>query len=194
MKELNKVNFNFNTDLLIGVGDLVDRGPESLRCLELLNKKWFKSVRGNHEQFIIEYYESDRVFKKESNARLHTLNGGSWFYALDEVLQAYCYKLVRDLPYILTTLIEGKLIGFVHGDLPSCSFNITKNNLHKPFLQSQLLWGRTKISNNDDTLIADIDKIYLGHTIVDEPVHLGNCSYIDTGSYYYNSITVIQLK
>lgn len=46
---LTKVNFDFSNDRLFCVGDLVDKGTQSVECLELLNKDWFYSVAGNHE-------------------------------------------------------------------------------------------------------------------------------------------------
>lgn len=36
MAELEKVEFNKETDLLISVGDLIDRGKQNLECLQLL--------------------------------------------------------------------------------------------------------------------------------------------------------------
>lgn len=33
-------------DLLISVGDVIDRGPQSLRCLQLLEQHWVCAVRG----------------------------------------------------------------------------------------------------------------------------------------------------
>ena len=34
-------------DLLISVGDVIDRGPQSLRCLQLLEQHWVCAVRGD---------------------------------------------------------------------------------------------------------------------------------------------------
>lgn len=31
-------------DLLISVGDVIDRGPQSLRCLQLLEQHWVRAV------------------------------------------------------------------------------------------------------------------------------------------------------
>ena len=36
------------------VGDLIDKGVDNLKCVELLDKGWFINVRGNHEQFCID--------------------------------------------------------------------------------------------------------------------------------------------
>ena len=49
--KLKEVGFNYNTDLLIAVGDLVDRGKENEKCIGLLNEHWFTSIKGNHEDF-----------------------------------------------------------------------------------------------------------------------------------------------
>ena len=40
-EKLKEVGFNFNTDLLIAVGDLVDRSQENEKCVGLLNEHWF---------------------------------------------------------------------------------------------------------------------------------------------------------
>jgi len=47
--------FNPKQDRVFSVGDLIDRGPDSLACLELLNQRWFYAVRGNHEQMMIDW-------------------------------------------------------------------------------------------------------------------------------------------
>lgn len=54
MSELEKASFDPERDLLISVGDLVDRGAENVECLELITMPWFRAVRGNHEQMMID--------------------------------------------------------------------------------------------------------------------------------------------
>lgn len=47
---LNHVGFDFNNDQLIQLGDVVDRGPKSFECVELLlNIKNLIAIRGNHD-------------------------------------------------------------------------------------------------------------------------------------------------
>lgn len=48
--KLRLLRFDPYQDLLISVGDLIDRGPQSAACLGLLDCRWFRAVRGNHEQ------------------------------------------------------------------------------------------------------------------------------------------------
>jgi serine/threonine protein phosphatase 1 len=45
LNELRERHFDPYKDLLICVGDLIDRGPDSLQCLQLLKRPWFKTVR-----------------------------------------------------------------------------------------------------------------------------------------------------
>ncbi len=54
MKKLETIGFDTKKDLLISVGDLVDRGTENVECLELITFPWFRAVRGNHEQMMID--------------------------------------------------------------------------------------------------------------------------------------------
>lgn len=62
-------------DLLISVGDVIDRGPQSLRCLQLLEQHWVRAVRGNHEQMAMDALASQQM-------SLWLMNGGDWFIAL----------------------------------------------------------------------------------------------------------------
>ena len=41
MQALLNVDFDFEVDRVFSVGDLIDRGPDSLKCLELVLNKWF---------------------------------------------------------------------------------------------------------------------------------------------------------
>ena len=41
---LHQLSFCPETDLLISVGDTIDRGPESLNVLRLLNHPWLKAT------------------------------------------------------------------------------------------------------------------------------------------------------
>jgi serine/threonine protein phosphatase 1 len=54
MNKLDTIGFDNKKDLLISVGDLVDRGAENVECLELITFPWFRAVRGNHEQMMID--------------------------------------------------------------------------------------------------------------------------------------------
>lgn len=76
MDELKRRHFNPYEDLLISVGDLIDRGPDSVKCLQLMHEKWFRAVRGNHEQMALDSLDNN-------DFALWTINGGMWFARLE---------------------------------------------------------------------------------------------------------------
>src|SRR5258706_5182448 len=47
--ELDKLAFDPGRDRVLSVGDLIDRGPQSLGTLSLIDEPWFHAVLGNHE-------------------------------------------------------------------------------------------------------------------------------------------------
>ena len=46
---LEQADFQSDIDRLFLVGDLIDRGPENEKCLQLLLEPYVKAVQGNHE-------------------------------------------------------------------------------------------------------------------------------------------------
>ncbi|MCE4421212.1 metallophosphoesterase, partial [Escherichia coli] len=77
MNKLDTIGFDNEKDLLISVGDLVDRGAENVECLELITFPWFRAVRGNHEQMMID------GLSERGNVNHWLFNGGGWFFNLD---------------------------------------------------------------------------------------------------------------
>ena len=53
---LDHVCFDPSRDRLFSVGDLVDRGPDSIGCLELLRESWFFPVLGNHDAMLLAFW------------------------------------------------------------------------------------------------------------------------------------------
>lgn len=83
-EKLSDVAFDPNTDRLINVGDLSNRGPDSLGCLRLIRQPWFYAVRGNHEQMLLDYLNSPFDPGPRSEAKMRFLkSGGTWVEWLD---------------------------------------------------------------------------------------------------------------
>ncbi len=74
---------------LSSVGDVMDRGPQSLRCLQLLEQHWVRAVRGNHEQMAMDALAS--------GMSLWLMNGGDWFIALADNQQKQRKRRWKDL-------------------------------------------------------------------------------------------------
>ena len=74
MNRLDAVGFDPAQDLLVSVGDLIDRGTENVECLELLTMPWFRAVRGNHEQMMVD------GLSEHGNVNHWLANGGGWLF------------------------------------------------------------------------------------------------------------------
>ena len=109
---LAQCQFNFERDRLFSVGDIIDRGSDSMACLELLEMPWFFAVRGNHEEMLFADEGSEL-------ARIHRHAGGEWFYQCSAQEQARARSLVEEYCPIALT-IESKFgqIGVCHANAP----------------------------------------------------------------------------
>ena len=187
MSKLKEVGFNKNTDMLIAVGDLVDRGKENEKCIGLLNEKWFASVKGNHEDFCYKGMMDDsvRFYHRMKN------NGGEWFYSLPGELMIEIGKKLNDLPVLLELKYKGKKYGFVHADVPVEDWELLKemvmNNDDQIGMERSIvdacLWSR-RIVEMEYVNIAQVDRVFLGHTVLDDVKHVGNCTFLDTGGVF----------
>ncbi len=66
-QELDRLQFNPAFDRVLSVGDLIDRGPDSLDTLALIEEPWFHAVLGNHELMLLNdlgYYSSETHVRK----------------------------------------------------------------------------------------------------------------------------------
>lgn len=120
--ELAKVGFDPAHDRVISVGDLVDRGPDSMACLRLLKEPWFHAVRGNHEIMLLNYgYASLKSSPLLQNNDLFLQNGGSWVLRLDEFEQAELwYELlprIATLPFVISVGNGPDRYHVVHSEL-----------------------------------------------------------------------------
>ncbi len=185
---LHKARFSSKKDRLISVGDLIDRGPDSERCLKLLNKPWFWAVRGNHEQLLIDC----AVQKTEEAWGRWIMNGGSWSVNQPEAqINRWATKLSK-LPLTITVPCQGRLIGICHAEYTQSSWNHKEKATDKD--KADWIWGRTRVSRNISKKVKDIDWVFSGHTIVPDVQVLGNSIFIDRGVYKDNGLTVIDVK
>jgi len=77
-QELEAIGFNGDADVLISLGDIVDRGPKdgtgrSPESLDIMRRLRALRIRGNHEIFAAESAAGDIEAQN-----LHAVNGGMW--------------------------------------------------------------------------------------------------------------------
>ena len=198
MRQLMTIDFDFENDLLICTGDLIDKGKENLECISLIDKPWFKRVRGNHEEMCIKGLFDLKL------RQLHERNGGVWFYQLPSHHQYKIIKSFEDLPLVIELQLQEKKIGVVHADIDIHEWGAFKADIVQGNYEIQgmnsayenALWGRGRIKNYSDNydVVENIDEIYLGHTIVREMTQIDNCYYLDVGSSFTNKLCLVKIK
>lgn len=114
---LERMEFDPERDRVLSVGDLIDRGPESLDTLALIEEPWFHAVLGNHEMMLLNYlgYYGSRVHSRKS----FPSGSGSW---VNEAASRHRKKLSR----LADRLASLPLAINVHGPIP---FNVTHGDL-----------------------------------------------------------------
>ncbi len=115
---LEKVSFDTANDRLFCTGDLVDRGPHSEKCLELLKEPWFYVTLGNHDAMLMAWIFGNGL----SDARRRTYEyaftynkGWKWvnqFYRASEFL-----PLLESLPFIRVIGDEDDRFQVAHAEL-----------------------------------------------------------------------------
>lgn len=202
-KLLAYANFDTTKDRLFSVGDIIDRGPDSLLCLTLLDEPWFHMVRGNHEQLMIEALSYPEEIERKGLETYWMRCGGQWWqkYSDEEksaIAEAYLEKL-SDLPYIITVGEGENRFNIVHSEFPSTILSdedvdaITELDDHT---KDVLIWSRTIFDGFGlkRRWSAELSPTFCGHTIVVHISHRLNHINIDTGLYYNMKLTMMDVN
>ena len=175
-------------DLLISVGDVIDRGPQSLRCLQLLEQHWVCAVRGNHEQMAMDALASQQMSLWLMEWRRLVYCAGR--YNRTETSENGAPQSVSVCPLFLKyTVATGKHV-IAHADYPDDVYEWQKDvDLH------QVLWSRSRLGERQKGQgITGADHFWFGHTPLRHRVDIGNLHYIDTGAVFGGELTLVQLQ
>ena len=135
LNALDRVNFRLGQDVLVGVGDLIDRGPDSKKVLDLfMTTNNFFTVLGNHEDMAL-----------SGDNRLHKYNGGKFFYELPLQDQVRYKQWFRTLPITITIVTPFSRYGVVHANIPVSEWDRAVE-LSNGTLKQNLIWSREIIS------------------------------------------------
>ncbi|HCD6001649.1 TPA: metallophosphoesterase [Enterobacter hormaechei] len=189
MGKLEELKFDTKQDLLISVGDLIDRGAENVECLELITMPWFRAVRGNHEQMMIDGLSA------HGNVNHWVANGGGWFFYLDcdkEILAKALVHKASELPLIIELVTGNRKVVICHADYPHNEYEF-----NKPVPEAMVIWNRERISDAQDGIVSEItgaDLFIFGHTPARQPLKYANQMYIDTGAVFCGNLTLVQVQ
>ena len=175
-------------DEIYSVGDIIDRGNNSLDCIDICIDKGIKVVKGNHEDMCLDFYFMENRYSEG----IWYTNGGDktnneFYYIIKlankenkEELQAKIDKYIswmRSLPYYY--LLENKYL-ICHGGIKgNLKLNCTGD-------APDILWRRKDIRSNDYFQIV-------GHSPREKPLITSDYANIDTGSFYSGNLTAIHL-
>jgi serine/threonine protein phosphatase 1 len=191
---LDAIQFDeMNGDRLFFVGDLVDRGPESIEALWWLRQPWTFAVAGNHEDMAIRWPNGNM-----ESGNYHA-NGGSWMIALDRPTQLEVAAVLGALPIALELETADGLVGIVHAECPYASWDDFTAALEDPAtskgkrqgLIDCAQWSRTRIEMGADSLVEGVRAVVVGHTPMEKSVTLGNTIYIDTMGWRRGHFTLL---
>ena len=113
-EKLEIFNFDKKVDRLFCLGDLIDRGEDSILAFDYLEEPWFYTILGNHEIMLIDAYESSGDSAKQQWYAW----GGEWARDLpDEDLEQFYHALIKQPIGIELAIKNNKKVGLIHANL-----------------------------------------------------------------------------
>ena len=200
---LERLDFDDRHDRILSVGDSIDRGPESYRNMEYYEKPWFYSVLGNHEAMLIGTMK--RIY---GLYELWINNGGEWSDAISEEELIQMAQFYETLPYVIDVETSRGHVGIVHADMPPKLawlefLTLLEEEKLKDRDMKTLLWSRETFRKLrmkleypgaiEEDHIADVFRVYVGHSIVKTPVLFGNMMFVDTGAYTSGRLSAVDI-
>lgn len=204
---LKGVDFDYNIDKLVFLGDVCDGWSEFIECIEELSKiKNLVYIRGNHDQWTLDYIDNKMIFRMSSSGTSWLAHGGQ--ITKDRLDQEF-YKKDKIKSFIESGVdyhIDNTDNVFVHA-----GFN--QNEPIESQSASVFMWDRnmvldainrsdvSKYSRSFYNSKNTYNKIYIGHTPTDyitegdtKPRELAkNIVMMDTGAAFTGVLTIMNI-
>lgn len=194
---LEKSGFDYDNDLLIQIGDIVDRGPEPFKCMEeLLKIKNLVLILGNHDQTFRHFIRGGVNLLSDFPQNGVEITEKKWF-ELEEDERRYYETNIFDKMKSYHVTDDNML--FVHGGFdPSMPIE----DQHEDYL----IWDRDLVNAAyTESLIKQVriplttyKKVFIGHTptlyySLLTPFTGGGVTNIDTGSGKGGPLTIMDI-
>ncbi len=197
---LNKVNFDYENDKLIFLGDLMDSYSEPDKCTEeLMNIKNFVFIRGNHDQWGIDFYEGKMKKRISSDFASWQAHGGRATY------ECYGETMPKEhLDFLKSSVFyhEEDDCLFVHGGIDP-NYDISKQ-YPEIFMWDRSLVQRAYENQLKKTVCEKYKDIFVGHTPLqsfnskkfdpNKPQRWANVNLLDTGCAFNGVLTLMNLE
>ena len=183
---MDKIPIDFNRDLLIFIGDYIDRGSSSIEVVDyLVNLKQRLPetifLKGNHEDMLENYLDGSDRFT-------YLLNGGQ--RTLDAYLNHSQNPGGYPVPSEHLEFFNSLNLYYQTDDYIFVHAGLRKKIPLEKQEKMDLLWIR------DEFIYSDFDfgkRVIFGHTPFREPLVQKNKIGIDTGAVYGNKLTCLEL-
>lgn len=172
-KGLTALGFDKSVDRVVGVGDVIDRGPGVLDGLKLLGESWFFTVKGNHEQMLIDDY-------RENPNAVYAANGARWWMSIADDSKPMIIEKLESLPSAIEIESIRGTVGVVHADVPAgMSWQDFAGSLDNAQIENVAFWSMTRVIKHYREGVPGIWRVCTGHTWVPQPLRLGNFLALD---------------
>ena len=175
------IGFEHGRDRLFSVGDLINRGPNSVEALEWLEEGRFEAiVMGNHEAEMVRLLQTGEILDPPRTEQ-------QWMRQIPRQELFRWHQALRPLPLAVTVETAQGRVGIVHYGTWGDSWEATLDALEKrdiAAINTVLLGtdeGRKRVMPTCNA-VSGIDRVVAGHQPVNEPVCTGNRWNIDTGA------------
>lgn len=171
---------------IVFAGDLIDRGKDSAKVIDLIMENNYKAVRGNHEEMLLEYGPTRTEQEFTQDGKYWIVNNGG-----RETMKSFkseehyfkCYDFIENLPLYLEfkdyKTQDNRYLVVSHSSIGRVwHLRNSQDRFDKEDFENQVLWSRK--SSVD---IKEIFNVY-GHTIFEEPKLTEFSCGIDLGSYH----------
>ncbi len=200
-KIASDVDFDPDTSLILYLGDLVDRGPDSAFLLDFLNVRSKTGaerifLRGNHEAMM-------QNFLDDPGQHMNWLDFGGYetlnSYGVMESLNKLHKKRPKDFLILLQTTISESHRRFLDNMIDAVESNnfffahagVVPDVPLAEQTQDDLLWSRDRFMRHE----GGFEKtIVHGHTPVSRAVHSHDRVSIDTGAYQTGHLSVAKIS
>ncbi|MDR5784127.1 metallophosphoesterase [Caballeronia sp. LZ065] len=184
---LHEIHFDGSRDRLFSVGDLVDRGTDSLAAVDLIDKPWFYPVLGNHEDSLI------AVATGAMRRQAWYAIGGAWAETLgDDHLGELAVRLAK-LPLVRIVGEGAERFNVLHAEFFGSDADLDAAD-YSDDVRNQMLWGRDlALGQADPGQQRGLSPTYCGHTPMRAIKQIGSQIFIDTGAFASEGrLTIVQ--
>jgi serine/threonine protein phosphatase 1 len=194
MEIFEKVDFQFDKDLLISLGDVVDRGSKPLEVIEKLKQiKNFIHILGNHDEWCYQYLKFNIISNDwTSQGGMVTLNA---YKAAPDLREDHIEFFEKARLFY----IDSRSNLFVHGGFnPRIPFNLQKEDRELLISDRSLVMAAVEYDKTNK-IFNEFSEIFIGHTPTQFvrgsiPVKISNIWMLDTGVYHSGILTIMNIE